>query len=129
MKRSARKGEAAQLQRAIARLRSSVMAVTFGLAGGVGMFVATAWLLMRGGDPVGPHLALLNNYFPGYSVTWVGVPIGFFYGALVGAAAGWLLARVYNEIADRRAAPTRPEASVAGARAEVRESDRKGETA
>lgn len=94
--------EVAELQRAVARLRASVMAVTFGLAGGATLFVATAWLLIRGGEPVGPHLALLNNFFPGYSVTWLGAPIGFFYGALVGAVAGWILARVYNAIADRR---------------------------
>ena len=79
------------------------MAVTFGLAGGTGLFIATVWLLIRGGDPVGPHLTLLNNFFPGYSVTWLGAPVGFVYGALVGAAAGWSLAWVYNRLADRRA--------------------------
>ena len=103
MKRREMKSETAELSHAIARLRSSIMAVTFGLACGTGLFVATAWLLIRGGDPVGPHLGLLSIYFPGYSVTWLGAPIGFFYGALVGAAAGCLLAWVYNYIADRRA--------------------------
>ena len=29
--------------------------------------------------------------------------VGFLYGALVGAASGWLLAWVYNRVADRRA--------------------------
>jgi hypothetical protein len=96
------RNEVAELQRAVARLRASIMAVTFGMAGGTTLIVATVWLLIRGGNPVGPHLALLNIFFPGYSVTWLGAPIGFFYGALVGAAAGWILARVYNAIADRR---------------------------
>jgi hypothetical protein len=106
------RNEWAELQRAVARLRASVMAVTFGLAGGATLFVATVWLLIRGGEPVGPHLALLNNFFPGYSVTWLGAPIGFLYGVLVGAAVGWILARVYNSIADRRdpnGAPRRSE--------------------
>jgi hypothetical protein len=79
------------------------MAVTFGLAGGTVLFVATAWLVIRGGDPVGPHLGLLGIYFPGYAVTWVGAVLGFVYGALVGGASGWLLAWVYNSVADRRA--------------------------
>ena len=37
----------------IARLRASVMAVVFGLTGGTGLWVATAWLLIRGGERVG----------------------------------------------------------------------------
>ena len=105
MRQGERETEAARLQRVIARLRSSIMAATFGLVGGTGVFVATAWLLIQGGDPVGPHLALLANYFPGYTVTWIGALIGLVYGALVGAVAGWLLAWVYNAIADRRGAP------------------------
>lgn len=90
------------LESAMSRLRASVMAVVFGLVGGGGLFLATAWLLLRGGDPVGPHLALLGNYFPGFEVTWGGSLVGFAYGALVGAAGGWSLAWLYNWIAARR---------------------------
>jgi len=91
------------LQASIARLRASVMAVVFGLAGGTGLFVATLWLVIRGGPTVGPHLGLLGQYFPGYTVTATGCFVGFFYGALVGGATGWSVARVYNRIADHRA--------------------------
>ena len=35
------------LSTAIARLRASVMAMVFGLATGIGLFVATVWLLIR----------------------------------------------------------------------------------
>ena len=90
------------IQTAVARLRASVMAMVSGLVGGTGLFVATAWLLIRGGDPVGPHLALLSNYFPGYTVTWAGSLIGFAYGAAVGAFIGWSVAWLYNWIAARR---------------------------
>jgi hypothetical protein len=93
--------EAALLVHAIARLRASVMATTFGLAGGAGIFLATALLVIRGGDVVGPHLGLLNNYFPGYTVTWPGAFLGLGYGTIVGACTGWILAWVYNRIADR----------------------------
>jgi hypothetical protein len=90
------------LEAALSRLRASVMAVVFGLFGGAGLFLATAWLLLRGGEPVGPHLALLANYFPGFAVTWSGSLVGFAYGAGVGAAGGWSLAWLYNWIAARR---------------------------
>ena len=87
---------------AIARLRASVMAVTFGIVGGLVLFLATAWLLIIGptGDSehVGPTLGLLANFFPGYSVTWSGSVVGLFYGALSGAVAGFVLAFIYNLI-------------------------------
>jgi hypothetical protein len=88
--------ELKNLHQAVARLRARVMAIVFGGAGGALVFLATAWLLLRGGRVVGPHLALLSNYFPGYHVSWPGAFIGFSYGALCGAAAGWSVAWVYN---------------------------------
>ena len=90
------------LRAAIARLRASVMSLVFALVGGVGLFVATAWLLVRSGADVGKHLSLLSNFFPGYSVTWAGCFAGFFYGALTGGIIGWLIAWIYNRIADAR---------------------------
>ncbi len=86
------------LSRAIARLRAGVMAAVFGLTGGAGLWLATAWLVIRGGDNVGAHLKLLRFYFPGYTVTWGGAFVGFVYGALVGGSAGFLLAWIYNRL-------------------------------
>ena len=65
-------------------------------------FVATAWLLIKGGENVGATLGLLGNYLPGYAVTWPGAVVGRLYGAAIGAAMGWTLARVYNRLARRR---------------------------
>ncbi len=95
--------EAHLLRRAVARLRAAVMAVTFGATGGAALFLATAWLLVRGGDNVGQHLVLLRNYLPGYSVTWPGAFLGLLYGAVIGAAAGAAIAWTYNMIASVRA--------------------------
>ena len=78
------------------------MAVSFGATGGVSLFVATVWLLVRGGPHVGQHLALLAYYLPGYSVTWPGALIGLAYGSLLGAAIGATIAWVYNTIASAR---------------------------
>lgn len=91
----------------IARLRASVMAVAFGLFAGFGLFIATVWLVIRGGPEyegqmiVGPHLSLLSNYYPGYSVTWGGAFVGFAYAAVTGAIVGYCVAWVYNFIAFR----------------------------
>jgi hypothetical protein len=97
-----RRRERQLLEAAVVRLRSRVMALVFAMVGGSGLFVATVWLLLRGGHNVGMHLGLLENYFPGYDVTWSGSLVGFAYGALVGAALGWSVAWVYNRVADRR---------------------------
>ena len=91
---------------AVARLRASVMAITFGIAGGTILFLATIWLIIQGptagATHVGPTLGLLSNYFPGYSVSWSGAVVGFFYGCLTGAIAGFVTALLYNRIAGSR---------------------------
>ena len=90
------------IETAVARLRAGILAVVFGMVGGAGLFVATAWLLIKGGENVGATLGLLGNYLPGYAVTWPGAVVGLLYGAAIGAAMGWTLARVYNRLARRR---------------------------
>ncbi len=91
------------IRRAVVRMRARIMAVVFGMIGGLGVWVATAWLLARGGARVGEHLILLRNYMPGFSVTWPGAFVGLFWGALFGAIVGWLFAWVYNQVVGRRA--------------------------
>lgn len=98
---SVNENERLLLKRATARLRASVMATTFGIVGGTGLFVATVWLLLRGGPNVGEHLNLLGVYFPGYRVSWPGAFAGFGYGGITGAFLGGCTAWIYNRIADR----------------------------
>jgi hypothetical protein len=95
--------ERALIRGAVVRMRARIMAVVFGMVGGTGIFAATAWLLVRGGKNVGEHLGLLRHFFPGYSVTWLGAFVGFFWGALVGASLGWAVAWIYNQVVERRA--------------------------
>ena len=90
---------------AIVRLRARVMAVVCGMLFGVGLFMATAILLLRGPDQkgnVGPTLSLLKQYLPGYSVTWGGAFLGLIYGLVVGAAVGWVISRIYNWMAFKK---------------------------
>jgi len=95
--------ERALIRRAVVRMRARIMSIVFGMVGGTGMFVATAWLLLRGGPNVGEHLSLLRHFFPGYSVTWPGAFLGFLWGALSGAVLGWAVAWIYNQVVERRA--------------------------
>jgi hypothetical protein len=90
--------EAAEVRRVIARIQAGVLALVCALLGGVGLFAVTAWLLIKGGPQVGLHLQLLKHYFIGYSVTWPGSLVGFFYGGLVGGVVGWTVGTLYNRI-------------------------------
>jgi hypothetical protein len=83
----------------ILRLDAALAGITTGLAAGIGLFVATNWLLLKGGDPIGPHLGLLAQFLPGYRVTFLGSLIGFAWAFVWGFAAGWVVSRLYNHLA------------------------------
>ncbi len=83
----------------ILRLNAMVQGVVTGLVSGLGIFIATNWLVLKGGDVVGPHLSLLGHFFLGYRVSFVGSLIGFAYGFIVGFTTGYFVARMYNWIA------------------------------
>ena len=87
-----------EISRALARIRTGALAVVCAIIGGVGLFVMTAWLLIKGGPDVGQHLQLLSNFFIGYSVTWRGSIVGLFYGALTGGVVGWAIGAIYNKV-------------------------------
>ncbi len=84
------------------RLNATIQGVAIGLMAGLAMFIATNWLVLKGGPVVGPHLGLLAQFFPGYRVTFLGSLIGFAYGFICGFIGGYFLATVYNLIAARR---------------------------
>lgn len=91
-----------QVRRAVARIQARMLAVSLGLVAGCGLFLMTAWLIIKGGEHVGRHLQLLDNYLFGYSVTWPGAFMGFMWGVLIGGAIGWAIARLYNLIVSFR---------------------------
>ncbi len=45
------------------RLNASAHGVVIGMMAGLAMFIATNWLVLKGGEIVGPHLALLGYVF------------------------------------------------------------------
>jgi len=92
------------VQTRVLRLNATVQGIVSGLVAGLAVFVATNWLLLKGGEVVGPHLALLGQFFIGYRVTFIGSLVGFAYAFVGGYIVGYLVARTYNLIVDRREA-------------------------
>lgn len=79
-------------------LNAKVLGLALGLLFGLAVFIVTNWLVLKGGEPVGPHLQLLSQYFLGYRVTFLGSLIGFAYGFAVGTLSGALIGWIYNKI-------------------------------
>ena len=77
-------------------LERAVLGITLGTIAGLALFVATLWLVLKGGNHVGAHLQLLNQFFVGYAVTIRGSFVGFVYGFACGFVSGWIIATVYN---------------------------------
>ena len=90
--------EEVALQRAMLRLNGRAWGIAVGLLLGLGLFVATNILVLKGGPEVGPHLGLLGIYLPGYRVTFLGSLIGFIYLFVIGYAIGRLIGMVYNRM-------------------------------
>jgi len=80
-------------------LNAKVLGLVLGLVIGLAVFLATNWLVIKGGAQVGSHLRLLSQYFIGYRVTFLGSFIGFIYGFAVGTLSGALIGWMYNKIA------------------------------
>ncbi len=86
------------LERAVLRLNANILGLVLGILAGLGIFIATNFLILKGGEVVGPHLALLRAFFPFYTVTFLGSLLGFVYGFVCGYAAGFITAAIYNLI-------------------------------
>ncbi len=83
-------------------LNAKILGLSTGLILGLILFIATNWLVVKGGKPLGPHLSLLGQYFIGYRVSFAGSLVGFFYGFIVGTLSGTLIGWIYNKIVTLR---------------------------
>ena len=86
----------------VLRLNALVDGLVTGLVLAFAVFIATNWLVIKGGDVVGPHLSLLSNFFIGYHVSFAGSVIGFAYGFAAGFGLGYSVAIIYNWIVNFR---------------------------
>ena len=80
----------------LARMNAVVSGLVTGVIFGLIIFIATNWLLLKGGEPIGPHLALLGQFFMGYTVSFWGSLLGFLYGFVTGFILGSAVAVLYN---------------------------------
>jgi len=87
------------IEKAVILLNAKLLGIVLGVLSGAGLFLATNFLVLKGGRNVGAHLGLLSNFFPGYRVTFFGSLIGFCYAFVAGFLAGVVLGAVYNKIA------------------------------
>ena len=101
--------EEALLARALLRLNAKALGLALGVLLGLGIFIATNWLLLQGGHldaqgnrVVGPNLALLGNFFLGYRVSFTGSLIGFAYGFALGTITGAAIGVIYNKLSSFR---------------------------
>jgi len=84
------------LLREVIRLSRNVLGLTLAIPFATGIFLATNILVLKDGPEVGAHLQLLNQFFPGYSVSFGGSFLGSAYGFVLGYLSGWIIAAVYN---------------------------------
>lgn len=79
---------------AFAKLDPLALGVAVGLVSGLGLFLATTVLLLKGKLVVGLTLSLLDHYLWGFEVTWAGAFVGLVEagagGFILGCCGAWL---------------------------------------
>jgi hypothetical protein len=86
------------LLQAFSSLDKTALGVAVGALCALTVWGATVLLIAKGGQLVGPTLALLGQYFVGYTVTPRGSVVGALYGFLTGFLLGWITAVIRNVI-------------------------------
>jgi hypothetical protein len=94
--------ERQEVRRAFDRTSEQGWGLALGFLAAIVLFVATAVLVVRGGEDMGQHLGLLSVYLPGYSVSWAGAFVGAAYMFFLGYGAGRTIATVYNRVVPNR---------------------------
>src|SRR5262245_5040735 len=89
------------LAKAFAPLDARALGIATGAVVGGGIFLATGWLVVKGGVVVGPNLSLLGQFFPGFEVTWPGALVGMAYGTVLAFLVGLGIALLRNAIVFR----------------------------
>jgi hypothetical protein len=87
-----------ELVQTVIRLSRRALGLTLGILLALGIFAATNFLVLKGGPHVGAHLQLLDQFFPGYKVTFLGSLVGAGYAFVLGYISGWIVAAVYNAV-------------------------------
>jgi protoporphyrinogen oxidase len=81
---------------AFARYDAVALGTAVGVVMGAGLFLATAFLMLRGGERVGANLSLLGQVLAGYGMTWPGAITGALEAGALGFGFGYVLAKAIN---------------------------------
>jgi len=79
------------------KLNKKAFGLAVGVLWGVGLFLVTNFLLLRGSE--GVIISGLKNVYLGYSFSFLGSIIGLIWGFVDGFIVGWLFALLYNQFA------------------------------
>ena len=118
---SSEKRDQQRLIRAFAHLDRHALGLSCSIVASTVLFLMTVAMTIKGPVPCmaclsknalvhkGPHLELLSNFLPGYSVSWGGAFIGLGWGLVVGYMIGHFFAgflnlhhRIYLRVIERR---------------------------
>ena len=75
------------------KLDNKAFALASGIVWGLIVLIMTIWVMLKDG---GNTLALLEQFYFGYSVSYIGAFIGLFWGFIDGFIGGWIFAWLYN---------------------------------
>jgi len=78
------------------KLSKRALGLAMGIVWGLTVFVATLWVSAWGG---GEHFVLLQQFYFGYSISFLGAVLGLIYGFINGFIWGWLFGWFYNAFA------------------------------
>ena len=90
------------LKPATLRLSAVPLGIAIGSAMGGALFLSTSWLVIRGTADNSVHAALLANYLPGYTVSFIGGALGAAELFLLFFVSCVTLAIIYNKVVDIR---------------------------
>lgn len=76
------------------KLNPRALALTSGILWGLAVMICTWWVLIF--QTGGETFKLLNNFYFGYSVSFVGSLIGLVWGFVDGLICGFIFAWLYN---------------------------------
>ena len=83
--------------RAFAPLNARALGLSLGIVAALAISALTELSMVVDKDHKFP-LHLLRNYFPGYSVTVLGILVGAIWAFVVGFVFGWLMATIRNVV-------------------------------
>lgn len=91
--------ESIVLNAVFAKIDKTAFSLSSGLVFFLGMFVVTAISIVKGSGSditIGPDLAMLSYYLPGYGMTWLGNIVGSIYVGVIGLVLGWFFGMLWN---------------------------------